>query len=128
MLLTPWQPSRLQTKRQEQAEEEHVKCKSPVLSYPIRRQCPKSLLFIDVTFRQFFFFFLTSLYSISVCISSCKGMINAKSMTAYLSTLLCCHVGQGKSDTDTQKEGFVKDCSHREDTFFATLTHVNKPC
>lgn len=39
------------------AEEEHVKFKSPALSYPIRLQCLKSLLFIDVTFQQFFFFF-----------------------------------------------------------------------
>lgn len=87
MLLTPWQPSRLQTKSQQQAEAEHATCKGPGLSYPIRRQCPESLLFIDVTVQQFWFSFsLMSLYSIPVCISSCKVMINAKSTTAYLST------------------------------------------
>lgn len=42
---------------QEQAEAEHVKCKGPGLSYPSRRQCPESLLFIDVTVQQFWVFF-----------------------------------------------------------------------
>lgn len=130
MLLTPWQPPGCKPKANNKQKQNMRRVKARAFS-TLSDANARRAYYLSMSPFSSFAFSLMSLYSIPVCISSCKVMINAKSTTAYLSTQsrnlsvsLLSLGGRGRV-RQTHERGFHERLFPQgiEDSFFATLPY-----